>query len=102
MPHMPDSFAALPRTIQELLEKRLAHVQALAGIDATLARINAALAGASVAAKTAGTKPAAKATAPKKTRKRAKGNGQTTNEFVLAFVKENKNPTSQEINAAWK
>jgi hypothetical protein len=100
---MPDSITALPRTIQDLLDKRHAHIQALAGIDATLARVNSALRGVAMTAMPTALSPAAKVAAPKTGgRKKANGSGQTGNEFVLGFVKEKTNPTSQEINAAWK
>jgi hypothetical protein len=98
---MPDSIATLPRTIQDLLETRHSHVQALAGIDATLARVNTALAGAHVTAIPVAASPAAKVAAPKAAGNK-KASGPTGNEFVIGFVKEKKNPTSQEINAAWK
>jgi hypothetical protein len=98
---MPDSIAALPRTIQDLLEKRHMHVQALASIDAMLGRVNAVLAGVSSAAMPPSVAPVAKVANPGGTKK-TKSNGETSNEFVLGFIKEKKNPTSQEVNAAWK
>jgi hypothetical protein len=103
------SPAALPLYIEKLLSQRHEHVEAVATIDATLARVTAALGGpaskvaavaAPVAAKVVAKAPVAKATGAKRGRK-PKG-GLTANDFVLEFVKSKKNPTSQEINKHWK
>ena len=99
---MPDSVAALPHTIRDLLDKRHSHVQAVAEIDATLARVNAAL-GSTQTPRTKVILPAPKVAAPKAgSRKNARVPVQTANEFVLAFVRAKKDPTSHEINTAWK
>jgi len=106
------SPAALPLHIEKLLTQRHEHVAAVAVIDATLARVTAALGVTTPkAAPVAPIKAAApKAVAPKapvakapaaKAPVKAKS-GLTANEFVLEFVKAKKNPTSQEINAHWK
>jgi hypothetical protein len=118
------SPAALPSFISKLLSDRHAHVAAVAAIDDTLSRVSAALGGATpkVAPAKAVAKPMSKpvmkkaAPAPKapvakapvakapmaKAPVKAKAPGLTANEFVLEFVKSKKNPTSQEINKAWK
>ena len=100
---------------------------AIGVIDATIARVTAALGGTThkpvahtpaaptkklgrpfkakpaPVAKAPATKapviksPAAKAPAPK-----AAKSGLTANEFVIEFIKAKKNPTSQEINKHWK
>ena len=104
------SPAALPLYIERLLSQRHQHVAAVATIDATLARVSAALGGAAPKAavakpvKAAARKakaPAAKAPVAKAPVKAAKS-GLTANDFVLEFVKARKNPTSQEINKHWK
>jgi hypothetical protein len=119
------SPAALPSFISKLLSDRHAHVAAVAAIDATLSRVSAALGGA--APKVAPVKAIAKPVAKKPVKKaapalkapvvkaavkapvvkkapavKAKKTGLTANDFVLGFVKDKKNPTSQEINKAWK
>ncbi len=93
--------AALPAQIQRLLEQREQHSAALASIEETLSRITAALGG--TALKAIARKAPAGASAPKR-RGRPKGtsSGVTANDFVVGFVRDNKNPTSQEINKAWK
>ena len=93
---------ALPSQIQELLEKRAGHSAAIVAIDATLARVSAALGGGP--APKAPTAKAAPAATAVRTRGRPKAGapGVTANEFVLGFVKTNKTPTSQEISKAWK
>jgi hypothetical protein len=121
---------ALPSHIEELLSTRESHVEAIAVIDATLARVTAAL-GGSV---TAVTKPAAAAPAAKPKRGRPAGPrpaapmaaagkpaaekspttalkkrgavskfGVSANDFVLGFIGASKNgATTQEINNHWK
>lgn len=115
------SPAALPLYIEKLLSQRHEHVAAVTAIDATLARVAAALGGAApkaapvkvvkaaakapaskaFAAKAPVAKPVAKAPLAKAPAKAAKP-GLTANEFVLEYVKAKKNPTSQEINKHWK
>jgi hypothetical protein len=105
------SPAALPLHIEKLLNERHQHVEAVATIDATLARVTVALGSpapkhdpikALPRATTAAIKtPTAKTPGAKRGRK-PKGGGITANEFVLEFIKAKKNPTSQEINKHWK
>jgi len=99
------SPAALPLYIEKLLSQRHEHVAAVAAIDATLARVSAALGGAAPKAAPVA-KPVVKVAARKapvaKAPVKAKKPGLTANEFVLEFVKARKNPTSQEINKHWK
>lgn len=91
---------------QDLLTLRQQHADALAQVEATLDQIGAALGPAKrgrkpgrppATASLAGAIPAA----PKK-RGRRRSFETTAEEFVLAFVKANKNPTMSDINAAWK
>jgi hypothetical protein len=95
--------AGLPDAIQKLLDERASRIATIATIDATLARVSSALNYAlpklpvPTATKTAPKAPAA----PKANRKSAK-NGQTANEFVMGLIQEKKNPTSSDINTAWK
>jgi ferric-dicitrate binding protein FerR (iron transport regulator) len=99
---------ALPSQIQQLLEQRAQHSAALTAIEATLAKVTAALGGSmpaaskSVAAKASPATSPAAATKRKAGRPKAGATGMTANEFVLGFVKAHKNPTSQEISKAWK
>jgi hypothetical protein len=113
---------SLPHHIEQLLSKRHDHVSAIAVIDATLARVTAALGGLAggsangpavklvkpaktVAAKVA---PAIVAKAPKikivKTRKPRKDSryAMTANDLVISFITAKKNPTSQEVTKYWK
>ena len=95
------SFAGLPAAIQQLLQQRSNHVDAMEAIDATLARVDSFLGSPTLAA--APTKTNSKPTARKqKVKLKMNKSGPTASEFVLGFVKEKKNPTSREINAAWK
>ena len=93
------SPAELPTRITKLLEERQQHADALARIDETLAGINAAL-GSAVASKN-GKKPAAAQAAPKVPGKRRRGRGHfalSAEESILAFVKQQRNPTTSEVN----
>lgn len=104
--------ADLARRIQQLLEERQQHADALARIDQVLAGVGAALGSTAVARRgggerAAGSPPAAAAKGPaargKTGRRRRVGTFATTgDEFVLAFVRQQKNPTSREIEAHWK
>jgi len=111
------SPAALPLYIEKLLSQRHEHVASIATIDATLSRVTAALGGSAPKAAPVklAPKPVAKpmkaVMAPKAPLAKApvakapaaiKKPGLTANEFVLEFIKAKKNPTSQEINKAWK
>ena len=94
------SFAGLPAAIQQLLQQRSNHVDAMEAIDATLARATEAL--GLTASVTSPTKIKVKPSAAPKPKTKTGKSVQTASEFVLGFVKDNKNPTSKEINAAWK
>jgi hypothetical protein len=91
---------ALPQLIQQLLEQRQQHAESINEIDQTLAKVTAALGGA--ASPAAVSKPAAAVVVPKpaaakpKKGKRSKF-ATSTSDVVLAFVKANKSPTTQEI-----
>jgi len=89
--------------IQTLLAQRKDHVDAIAAIDETLAGVGAALTGTvAPKARAAAVKVVAKAPAVGK-RRRGRGNfALSAEESILAFVKANKNPTTQEINQHFK
>jgi hypothetical protein len=104
------SPAALPHYIQTLLAERHDHVSAIATIDATLARVTAALGSTASKSAPAPVKPkvapaakpvAVKAAAKAPAAKRAKS-GLTANEFVLEFIKAKKSVTTKEVKDHWK
>jgi hypothetical protein len=102
--------------IQHLLEEREEHAEAIASIDATLARVGAALGGspthaapakpAAIFAKAAPTKAAAKPVSAKPAPVAAKprpGKFAMSGEAsILAFVKSKGNPVGRDIEAKWK
>ena len=99
---------SLTDRIQELLNQRQGHVDALATIDQTLAGIHSLL-GVVKPGRKPGPKPAAAPPAVEAPvalpRKRGWKRGKfatTGQESILAFVKERKNPTTKQINANWK
>ncbi len=107
--------AAIPSFIEDLLEQRQSHVEAIGVIDATLARVSTALGVTDVtasiakpvsvrpagAAKTPATKTVAGKGAPKRRGKASKF-GISANDFVLGFVESSKSATTQDINQHWK
>jgi len=112
MPNV-SSPAALPQYLEQLLNQRKHHVNAIASIDSTLERVTAALGGATakpvvVASMKKRGRPfkiapaVIKAPVPPKAAAKSAKAGMTANEFVLAFVASKKNPTTQEINKHWK
>ena len=85
----------LPRKIQHLLEQRQQHVDALTKIDHSLAAVDAALGGKGASTKA---RPAIPAGKPPVTKGKRRGRfAVSATDLVLAFVKEKKNPTTQEI-----
>jgi hypothetical protein len=108
MPNL-SSPAAVAQRIQQLLEERREHQEALARIDQTLGRVGAAL-GASINGRPGrkpGRPPAAASAsaispATKGRRRQRRKFAVSGDASVLAFVKENRNPTTQEINKHWK
>lgn len=106
---MPTGISAgLTDKLQQLLDERQQHADALARIDETLGQIHSAL-GSSPNGRRLGRPPgrpsfsvATNGATPKK-RRRGRGSYATTaEEFVLSFIRSNKNPTSRDINGAWK
>jgi len=102
MPH-PTAIVSLTDRIQQLLNDREQHADAIAGIDKTLEQINSLLGGVK-----AGRKPGPKAAAmlsavepPAKKGLRRQRFAISGEESVLAFVKEQGKPTSQEIEQQW-
>ena len=94
----------LPTRIQKLLEERQHHADALTRIDQILAGIGAAL-GATTAtpspAKAVASPSAAKAPAAPAKKRKLKQYAMSAEASILAFVKQHKNPTTQEIKKLW-
>lgn len=91
--------------IQQLLEERARHAEALVEIDKTLEGIGALL-GTSLTERQRGPgRPPKLESGAEGKRRPKRGRGAyevTADQFVLDFVKEQKNPTTREINAFWK
>ncbi|HEY8750302.1 MAG TPA: hypothetical protein VIM11_20125 [Tepidisphaeraceae bacterium] len=101
------SPADLTARIQQLLDDRQRHADALGAVEQTLAQIGALLGGTSngSALRKPGRPPTVQQTPPadKPARKRGRKTfAMTAEQFVVGFVKQNKKPVSREINAAWK
>jgi len=116
--------AALPNHIEELLNTRESHVEAIAVIDATLERVSDALGVAHIPlAKPEPVAPAEHAPAPKAPAPKAPASkpmavkpltapkkvgavskfGISANDFVMSFIGSSKSgATTQEINHHWK
>lgn len=95
--------------IQVLLDEKGKHVEALSRINQTLDGIAAMIRGGngstkhSAAAVATAPSAAAPTAAPRAKRgRRRRQFGITAADFILAFVKEQKKPTTKEINAHWK
>ena len=102
------SPTVLASRVQQLLNERQQHEEAIQKIDKTLADISALLGTGPVAAK-AGRKPAAKASVaatpaqkPAKGRRERRKFAVTGEQSILAFIKLKRNPTTKQINANWK
>lgn len=95
------SATAIPSYIQDLLEQRQQHTDSISEIDATLAKVSAALGGNSVPVATAPkpvAKPAAVASPKVKAKKAARGKFSiSATDLVLKFITANKSPTTKEI-----
>jgi hypothetical protein len=103
VPH-PTTTASLTDRIQQLLDEREQHANAIAAIDETLEQINGLLGGVKPGRKP-GPKPAAVPSAvepPAKRGRRRQHFAISGEELVLAFVKEQGKPTSQEIERQWE
>ena len=93
--------------IQVLLDQKRKHVEALSAIDQILDGI-AGLLGGSHSGNRRGartTELASGAAAPATTRRgrgRRRQFGMTAADFVLAFVKQQKTPTTRQVNVHWK
>jgi hypothetical protein len=97
------SLPELPVRIQKLLEERQSHLDAVARIDEILASVGAAL--GATPAKAPATKSvtaAAKTPAPPAKKRKLKRFAVSAEASILAFVKEKKNPTSQDITKHWQ
>ena len=94
----------LPQRIQELLEDRQQHADAVAHIDQLLANVGAVLGNGAVITPN-GKKPVAAPAATMapavKGKKRRRGRGNfalSAEDSILMFVKQKKNPTTAEVN----
>ena len=102
MPH-PTAIVSLTDRIQQLLDEREQHANAIVGIDQTLEQISGLLGGVKPGRKAA-QKPAAMPFASEPPATKARRRQRFTisgGESVLAFVKEQGKPTSQEIERQW-
>jgi hypothetical protein len=96
------SATAIPAYIQTLLEEKQQHTAAIGEIDATLAKVTAAL-GGKPTAPVAAPKSAAKvpmSAAPAATKAKRAGRGKfavSATDLVLKYIGANKNPTTKEI-----
>jgi hypothetical protein len=109
---MPNNLSptALANRVQQLLDERQQHEEAIQQIDQTLEQIDGLLGlpkGTPAMHRKPGRKPktaSIEAPAPKPA-KRRRGRGEyatTATESILAFVKQKGNPTTQEIRGLWK
>jgi hypothetical protein len=106
--------AALERQIRRLIDERQKHSQAIEAIDRTLGSIRSLIGGDAGAGGAAGesVRPrrgrppgrtsAQQAQPAKRGRRRRRRFGVNAEQFVLDFVKGNKNSSTRDINAAWK
>lgn len=98
-------LTALPTRIQQLIEERQRHADAITAIDHALAGVGAALGTATGfgGKRKPGRPPAgASAVAPSpKKRRRRRSFATTAEESILGFIKNHKNPTGREIEAHW-
>jgi hypothetical protein len=102
------SPADLTARIQQLLDDRQQHADALGAIEQTLAQIGAVLGGTSTngsVRRKPGRPPAFQWLPPADKPARKQGRktfAMTAEQFVLSFVKQQRKPTSREINVHWK
>jgi hypothetical protein len=101
--------ADLTGRIQQLLETRQQHTDALERIDETLKGIETLLGTSFIGSgRRMGRPPKSESngsptTPPTKKRRRGRGSfAVTADELVLAFVQAKRSPTTREINAHWK
>ena len=109
-----DSATGLTGRIQQLLNERQQHVDALACIEQTLSGVAAALGMISSnkqgpveaiptkkLGRPLGSRNVAPAATPKKGRRTRGSYATTGDESILAFIKANKNPTTSDVKAHW-
>lgn len=100
------SSSDLTTRIQELLNRRQEHADAIAGIDQTLAQIGKLLGSPAPQAKAAGkpkpTPAAALKPAAPKPQPKPRSFAVTAPQSLLSFVAARGNPTTQEIQLHWK
>jgi hypothetical protein len=90
----------VPERIQSLLAKRQEHLDAVAAIDATLEKVAGVLTPNGRGPKPAVAPAKAPAAAGKK-RQKPREFAVSASESILAFVKANKNPTTQDVKKHW-
>jgi rhodanese-related sulfurtransferase len=99
--------ANLSQRIDTLLQERQQHADAIANIDHTLGQIGSLLGATANGHRPGGKRGrparemAAAGVIPTKRRKR-RTFSVTATDLILSFVKEQKHPTSKEINAHWR
>ncbi len=101
---IPDS--KLPSRVQQLLDQRQKHTEAVISIDNTLASVQSALGSKSIAplaAKSPVVRVAAKSPTAKVKKRRKRGIfALSGEESVLAFVKQHKTATTKQVNQHFK
>jgi hypothetical protein len=93
---------AISQAIQRLLEERQEHLDAIAGIEATIEQVGSVLgrAGSKRGGRRAATEVAAVGKRGRRRRRRRRY--ETTGEdAILAFVRQQKNPTTRQIKQLW-
>ena len=102
MPRTASTPSSIADRIQQLMAQREQHAAALAAIDQTLEQIGQALGNpARKASAVTPAAPAAPAAKPAKGRRTRGSYATTADESILALVKQNGNPTTQEIKKQW-
>jgi hypothetical protein len=93
----------LASKVQRLLDQRQSHAEALTKLDDALLQIQGAVQGLNGFARKPGRPPTVVATVTIKSKRRGRGAyAVTAEELLLAIVKQQKNPSTKEINAMWK
>ena len=90
---------AVSQAIQKLLADRQSHLDAIDRIESTLSRVGAAL---MQTAPRRGRPPKAAAADQPRKRRRRRRYATTGDESILGFIRQNKNPTTQQIKQHWQ
>src|SRR5580658_4382129 len=99
------SPVALMQRIQQFVQQRQEHANAISRIDKTLDHVSAALGNGAIrhgrAKKSTSLRVAAEAPPVKRSKRRRRKFATSAETSILLFVKEHKNPTTQEIKKHW-